>query len=53
MIGRRTPSTTRRRAQRVRNALGQGSNWEQLAKFCVVGATGYLVNLGVYTLLLK
>ena len=25
----------------------------QLAKFCTVGATGYVVNLGVYTLLLK
>jgi len=25
----------------------------QLAKFCVVGASGYAINLGVYTLLLK
>src|SRR6202008_1933950 len=27
-------------------------NWEQLAKFCAVGAVGYLINLGVYTALL-
>jgi hypothetical protein len=27
-------------------------NWEQLAKFCAVGATGYLVNLAVYAFLL-
>ncbi len=40
-------------AQRVGNALGRRSNWEQLAKFCIVGATGYVVNLAVYTLLLK
>jgi putative flippase GtrA len=26
-------------------------NWEQLVKFCVVGATGYIVNLAVFTLL--
>lgn len=40
-------------AQRVGNALGKRSNWEQLAKFCVVGASGYLVNLAVYATLLK
>ena len=40
-------------AQRVGNALGRRSNWEQLAKFCVVGATGYVVNLAVYTILLN
>ena len=40
-------------AQRVGNALGRRSNWEQLAKFCVVGASGYVVNLGVYVLLFK
>jgi putative flippase GtrA len=33
-------------------ALRQRRNWEQLAKFCVVGAAGYVVNLGVYALLL-
>jgi putative flippase GtrA len=39
--------------QRVGNALGRRSNWEQLAKFCTVGAAGYVVNLAVYTILLK
>lgn len=27
-------------------------NWQQLGKFCVVGAVGYLINLGVYDALL-
>jgi len=39
-------------AQRFGNALGRRSNWEQLAKFCVVGASGYVVYLGVYSLLI-
>jgi putative flippase GtrA len=43
------PPTFRRRAT---DALRRRHNWEQLAKFCVVGASGYIVNLGVYTLLL-
>ena len=34
-------------------ALRRRANWEQLVKFCVVGATGYVVNLVVYTLLLE
>src|SRR5712691_5630801 len=38
---------------RVARALRRRHNWEQLAKFCVVGAGGYVVNLGVYTLLLN
>jgi putative flippase GtrA len=37
---------------RVGAALRRRHNWEQLVKFCVVGATGYVVNLAVYTLLL-
>jgi dolichol-phosphate mannosyltransferase len=32
-------------------ALRVRSNWTQLAKFCVVGAIGYAVNLGVYSAL--
>jgi putative flippase GtrA len=39
-------------AARVRAGLRKRKNWEQLVKFCVVGATGYVVNLAVYTLLL-
>jgi dolichol-phosphate mannosyltransferase len=37
---------------RVRAGLRKRSNWEQLVKFCLVGASGYVVNLAVYTLLL-
>jgi len=33
-------------------ALRARDNWTQLAKFCVVGAVGYLINLGVYATLL-
>ena len=48
-------ATTARELQRGRvdAALRRRANWEQLIKFCVVGATGYAVNLVVYTLLLK
>ena len=34
---------------RAGRALRRSHNWVQLAKFCTVGATGYLVNLGVFT----
>lgn len=33
-------------------ALRLRSNWEQLAKFCVVGAVGYVINLAVYATLI-
>jgi putative flippase GtrA len=33
-------------------ALRRSANWVQLAKFCAVGATGYVVNLAVYGTLL-
>jgi putative flippase GtrA len=36
----------------MRAALRARRNWEQLAKFCVVGAIGYGINLGVYAALL-
>ena len=38
---------------RTRNALGRRANWFQLAKFCAVGASGYAVNLLVYSLLVE
>jgi putative flippase GtrA len=38
---------------RVSNALRQRHNWEQLVKFCIVGASGYVVNLLVFVALLK
>jgi dolichol-phosphate mannosyltransferase len=37
---------------RATHALRQRHNWTQLAKFCAVGASGYIVNLAVYTALL-
>ena len=38
-------------AARVRAGLRKRKNWEQLVKFCLVGATGYAVNLLVFSLL--
>jgi putative flippase GtrA len=38
---------------RAMQALRRPHNWVQLAKFGVVGASGYGVNLAVYALLLK
>ncbi|HEX9380937.1 MAG TPA: GtrA family protein [Gaiellaceae bacterium] len=37
---------------RATHALRQRHNWEQLAKFCIVGVSGYVVNLAVYAALL-
>jgi putative flippase GtrA len=37
---------------RITQALRERSNWEELVKFCVVGASGYVVNLLVYVALL-
>jgi putative flippase GtrA len=38
---------------RTRGALGRRHNWVQLVRFCVVGATGYAINLAVFIALLK
>lgn len=40
-------------ATRARRALARPQNWLQLLKFSVVGATGFVVNLAVYTALLR
>jgi putative flippase GtrA len=48
VLGRRRLSAT----ARVRAALRSRGNWAQLAKFCVVGAVGYAINLAVYTAIL-
>jgi putative flippase GtrA len=37
---------------RATEALRRRHNWEQLVKFCIVGASGYVVNLLVYVALL-
>ncbi len=34
-------------------ALRARDNWTQLAKFCVVGAVGYAINLAVYDAMLR
>ena len=38
---------------RAGRALRRPHNWLQLAKFCTVGASGYVVNLTVYAALLR
>jgi dolichol-phosphate mannosyltransferase len=46
----RGPARGHRRA-RVRAGLRKPSNWLQLIRFATVGATGYIVNLVVFTVL--
>jgi putative flippase GtrA len=49
------PATMRARAgaeaRRVRHGLRRPDNWFQLVRFSIVGGTGYVVNLAVYSLL--
>jgi putative flippase GtrA len=45
-------STARPPRSRARIALQSRTNWVQLARFCAVGASGYVVNLAVYAVLL-
>jgi putative flippase GtrA len=49
------PEASTSRAAALADALGlalrRPANWVQLAKFCLVGATGYAVNLAVYATL--
>jgi putative flippase GtrA len=40
-------------ATRAGQSLRRPENWIELAKFCVVGASGYLINLAVYVALFK
>ena len=40
-------------ATRARRALARPENWIQLFKFSVVGASGYVVNLAVYAVLVR
>ena len=47
------PSAVLAARARAGRALRRSSNWLQLAKFAAVGATGYVVNLAVYTALLR
>ena len=44
-----TPQQARVRTRgRVRAGMARRHNWVQLGKFCLVGASGYVVNLGVF-----
>ena len=47
------PSAVLAARARAGRALRHPGNWMQLAKFAAVGATGYAVNLAVYTALLR
>jgi putative flippase GtrA len=47
------PSAVADARSRAGRALRRPANWVQLAKFSTVGATGYIVNLAVYTALLR
>jgi putative flippase GtrA len=47
------PSAVLAARARAARALRRPANWMQLAKFATVGATGYAVNLAVYTALLR
>jgi putative flippase GtrA len=38
---------------RVRAGMRKAKNWRQLIKFCIVGGSGYLVNLCVFAFCLK
>ena len=38
---------------RTRRGVARRHNWYQLARFCTVGATGFVVNLAVYATLLR
>jgi putative flippase GtrA len=40
-------------AARAGRALRRPENWLELLKFCLVGASGYVINLGVYIALVK
>jgi dolichol-phosphate mannosyltransferase len=41
----------RHEARRIRHGLRRPHNWFQLVRFSVVGASGYVINLAVYTTL--
>jgi putative flippase GtrA len=39
--------------RRVRHGMRRRHNWYQLVRFGVVGASGYIVNLAIYAILLQ
>jgi dolichol-phosphate mannosyltransferase len=47
------PAVARERVHtRVRQGMARQHNWVQLVKFCLVGGSGYIVNLAVFATLL-
>jgi dolichol-phosphate mannosyltransferase len=50
---RTVASDARAAGMRTARGLRKPKNWLQLAKFCAVGASGYLVNLAVYASLVE
>jgi putative flippase GtrA len=52
-VPRSAVATTGRARARAGAALRRRTNWIQLAKFCSVGASGYVVNLAFYAVLLN
>jgi putative flippase GtrA len=46
------PPRPRRSRSSVLASLRSARNWQELGKFCAVGAVGYLINLAVYDALL-
>jgi putative flippase GtrA len=40
-------------ARRVRHGLRRPANWFQLVRFSIVGGTGYVINLAVYSTLVE
>jgi len=53
VVGATSHAGTSGGGARIADALRRRENWAQLVKFGVVGASGYIVNLAVYTLLLE
>jgi putative flippase GtrA len=49
----RAPRLAGFKGSRAGRALRRSKNWIELAKFTIVGASGYLVNLAVYIALLR
>lgn len=45
-----SPESTAAASARVRAGMRRRHNWIQLVKFCAVGASGYVINLSVFTL---
>jgi putative flippase GtrA len=47
----RVTATPLRPHVRLRDGMRQTHNWVQLGKFCVVGGSGYVINIAVFALL--